>query len=374
MKKVLLGLLILAVAAGGAFAQGWTFNGMANGGIGIFISDADNVDPTMGSVSDSQLINAYLQGKYVNEDGTAGLTFRIRQRDSLDVNQAFGWVSFMDGIIHLTGGKISDSRFAALDGIWGDDMGEGNGLLTVLAPVDGFLLGFGAYAGASDALPGEDLGAAKLTFGAAYSMPDMFKLAAGFNTQNGTDPNPSAAYLSFAYLGLEGMEIAVTGRFVDLNNFSDDGEIKAYLTFDYSAIENLSASFGVQFAMGQNDLAEDIALAVNAGVGYEVIDGVTPGLNLLFGMGGVYDSSLNYVPFDAGSFAPAYNGDAMFVRLNPYVNFAVQRASFELGANVHVELGEEAIGSTWYTDFDTLSQFGADGVKASVYALVKTSF
>ncbi|MCL2373624.1 MAG: hypothetical protein FWC65_00075, partial [Treponema sp.] len=233
MKKILVGLLVLAVAGGSAFAQGWTFNGLVSGGLGLFFFEDEDSD-TQGRVAPinndaaNTAFRTQLDARFANESRTAGLHLRLRAQGNMPGSAAFGfdedaladilddiaagnphdeldgllsannnlaawfdvaqgWLSFADNMFTIYGGRVDSGFFNSLDRMMIDDSGEGLGFLALVRPVEGLTLGFGGFANGAaglNAMTWDDTGAqARGTFSARFDADD-FRITAGLRNRS----------------------------------------------------------------------------------------------------------------------------------------------------------------------------------------------
>ena len=378
MKKILVALVVLALAGGGVFAQGWTFNGIVDAGIGIFIDD-DEDDAVLDSIS-SEGANVsnrtWLNIAHVNEGNTAGMSFRLRADNfywhtpgfgvndvDLGLQWAFGWVSFMDSMVRVEGGLVENGLFNSLDRMTaGQDAGEGVGLLTIVQPIPNLHLGFGAFGyGALDA---DDQAGPQFSFLASYLEPDVFRAVAGFRLAG--YGRWSQAYLSLALLGLQDMHLAFTAQFNRIaDDFGDYGNIRAFASFAHTGlVENMGLHAGLGFGNRLSDAVDHVSLWIKAGIDYAVSETIVPRFFLHYVMNGAasFDNS-----FHNNSMRDGFMGlseDQSFLRLHPAVQFRVAPTTFvELGCIFHVNMGD--VG-TWRS--------GGDGMDIAAYALLRVAF
>jgi len=272
MKKVLIGLLVLAVAGGSAFAQGWTFSGLTSGGLGLFVledgergADASPTSTTQFQTNDDPFlrvssleampgIRTQLVANFANEDRTAGLSFQIRHdhnatgpaaRDAF-FNFGFGWLSFMDNMVTVYGGLVDHGYFNSLDRISASDMGEGLGLSFVIRPMENLMFNLAAYANAGQNMLMADregtpfnLNQAKGVVAVSYTEPDLFRVTAGF--RNTSEVNTGWGN----WWGGSGLLYGTGATALDLNNLTrphDRGSGRtsaAYLSFAYLALDDI---------------------------------------------------------------------------------------------------------------------------------------
>jgi len=413
MKKVLISLLVLAVAGGGAFAQGWTFNGMMAGGIGLFFFDDDDEDARVAPINDdpAAAFRTQLDAHFTNADANAGLSFRIRgngnqlsrgagANDAMDAwfDWAFGWLSFADNMVTVYGGHIFQSTFNAFDRMFGFRHMEGLGLLTVVRPMDGLALGFGGFSsGAGNlTLDGNNDEQARFMFSARYDDPsgDFSVVASVRNTNDhvgvaGTgpgwapDPIPgsrtqvSQAYLSFAWHALEDIHLAATARFMGLEEFADYGDMRFYVTFGHTGlVENMDLRLGASFGMTMRDEMADESdpsphVWIWASVAYELTDRLVPRLDVHYVLGGAWNNWQRTHHWAARDGATFHEDDS-FIQIRPAVQFRATPSAFlEIGCIFNIDLGDN---TTWGR-MRAGDDFGNDtGMNIGIYALMRVSF
>ena len=361
-----LALLFIATTAG---AQELKFDGYINSGLGVVVDNADGSDPYLKAFGVDGESNGYrfrLNGSYTNEAKNAGARLRLQSQRNLTISSsanlnvnvnkiydengdliddysgtgtasgnvtntygyfslayAYGWVSFLDNMITLTGGIVDDGTYATADWWFNDDLGEGLGMLLKVAPVDGLSLGIGAYtisqqSGGSnniltvggnlpnfrDVTP--KLAQAKYTFNAAYTMPDTFRFGVSYRPQNraawvgssassiintsyedyanGGNYESAQLITEFRFLGMKGLTAVVAGIFDKMNDFSDNGTITLSETFGYKASDELNLGLNAVQFLYQND--NNASLLFNPWVSYAVSKDIIPRLDLVYFMGG----------------------------------------------------------------------------------------
>jgi len=413
MKKVLIGLLVLAVAGGGVFAQEWRFNGEIRTGLGMFFLENDD-DPRLGIVTDDPGANrADLRARVNNADNTAGIDILFRAEHGHEAQvftpHAFGWLNFMDNMLTLQGGRIDDAAgFNSFDRMSGARMGEGTGLRLLARPMDGLVLNFGVYTAANtlDRWFGYEEGSrlqARAVFAVRYEEPGLFRAVVGARTANeaggpaggfhgwaaGLKPpatgeqtavrthansSASAAYFSFEYLGLndDGIHAAASAFFLNLEEFGDYGFMFFYGSFGHNAlVEGMDLTAGVGIGLAQYEELDDMYLWIWGSVSYQLSDSIVPRLDLHYVMGG--RSNRNMISMHHRNVAregATFDGDDSFIRIQPSVQFRVQANTFvELGAIFNIDLGDNP---TWGV---VSGQTSADtGTNVGVYALMRVSF
>jgi hypothetical protein len=351
MKKFLVLAVLILVSAAVVFAQELKFDGYLNSGVGVVADDNEDHDPyfkAFGVDSESNGYRFRLNGSYQNEAKNAGARFRLQGQRNISLSgylsmpYLYGWVGFLENKITLTGGLVDDGTWTSADWWWNDDTGEGLGLLLKGEPIKGLNLGFGAYVfsqqggGGNNALQytqittGTDpsTGAptyttanrlpnfgeitlkpedVKYTIGAAYTMPDVFRLSAIFRTNNkagwtGTRylDNDDYTYTGreesmllqaeLRVLAVKNLTAVVVGSFNRLEWFDKRGNIMFSETFSYK-LDDLNVGLNaVQFLYNRKDAADkkidaDPGLLFNPWVSY-TIDKIVPRLDLVYFMGG----------------------------------------------------------------------------------------
>ncbi|MDR0512160.1 MAG: hypothetical protein LBG93_03545 [Treponema sp.] len=390
MKKLLITLLALAVAGGSAFAQGWTFNGAVFGGVGMFFDEAPTdgdremrIAPMTGFQTNG--FRTQLDTRFVNADGTAGLTFRILSNNPVlgDVilDHGFGWLSFQNDAIRLYGGRLDNGFFNTQDRMTGQDLGEGMGLLTIVRPVDNFWLGVGAYSsGTGQEIPGGAADGPRATVGLRFDLPDVLRITAQWRNASSAGgaiggmgagalltgvagPETSQAYVSVGLLGIADVHAALTARMINIEDFADSGEMLFYVTLGHTGlVDGLDLRLGASFGMS---MVEDTShhLWLWFGLDYQVTANVVPRLNLHFVQGGVWalPQSTHHWAVRNGF---TFNEDHSFINVMPSVQVRVSPSAFmELGGFIHSDLGDAGTRGLLH-----------NGLNAGVFALMQVAF
>jgi len=342
MKKILIALLAFAIAGGGVFAQGWTFSGFVDGGIGVyFLEDGD--DPILAPLSTEwdQGFSTRLFAQFVNQDANAGLHFNFRANNmrmggvtgfptdapagtvdttglSLWFDWAYGWLTFADGMVRVQGGRVNNGFFNGLDRMWGANHGWGLGMFATVRAMENLYFGFGAFTagnvlgGAAGQAPvldpqgGPDGNHPQGVFYLSYLMPNLFRVTAGVSNvttyaltnrlsgpaMSGSPGLQSQAHLSFAFLGDPALHAALTARFRNFEEFADYGIMNIYATFGHTGLVDgldlrLGASVGMNMAdtpAGQDD--HDMHVWIWLGAYYALSDVLMPRFDAHFVMGG----------------------------------------------------------------------------------------
>jgi len=352
-------LLFVMFVTTGLYAQDLKFDGYLNSGLGIVTNDNEDIDPypyfkAFGVDSESNGFRFRLNGSFTNEAKNAGARFRLQGQRRLDqtgylsMPYLYGWVGFLQNKITLTGGLVDDGTWTSADWWWGDDTGEGLGLLFKTEPVKGLIFGVGAYtisqqgSGANNWLqvqvsedyPKWDASAnsgsggyvkdtrtvsrlpnfgeltlkpedVKYTFNLAYTMPDAFRFNVMFRTQNKAGWTATRNQADYGYggreesmflqaelrlLAVKNLTAIVVGTFDYLQSFEKKGNIMLSETLGYK-IDNLNFGLNaVQFLYNRTDASDNKidynpSLLFNPWVSY-TIDKIVPRLDLVYFMGG----------------------------------------------------------------------------------------
>jgi hypothetical protein len=387
MRKVFVVLLALAIA-GGLFAQGFSFTGYFDGGIGLFIPDAG--DPGLALVTrDADVgggMRAQINAAYTNEAKTAGINLRIRAQGAdfggggTALNgvfpYAYGWISPFGGKLTVKGGKVDDGTFATGDALVDDDLGERGGLLAMVKPVDAFTLGFGAYVTDSFNVTGmSGLDAAKYTAGAVINVPDILKVTLQYaNRGDGGAAEAERIWAAFNILATNkiGLKFVVVGKADQLQDFSDNGTIGIYETIGFTKVQNLSLNLNLWQILSQNS-ANEFSLRVWFWASYALAEGkIVPRFDVNFLTAGAVNTAVlhfnnRFAPGQNSSGSPGGRNDAgwtigkdtQIFNLRPSVGFYLDKNSwFELGYNLDLGLGKGT----------------GDFVNHAIYADLKVSF
>ena len=305
-EKALVILLVLAVA-GGLFAQGWTFGGLVNGGIGIMGFDGNDVYVgALAKATGHNGVRAQFDANYTNDTKTAGMNLRFRVSDTpagwgastLQLRYGYGWVSALEGLLRVEGGRIQSTQFDTLDPISdGETAYDSHGIITFIKPHDYFTIGLGAGAGgyadqSTAGFAANEVWRAVGLFGLNINVPDMVRVNAALkmvNDTDGRDERNFKAMLSMSLLAVKDFRLMVTGVMTFLDKFSDKGRMRFYEYFAYNGIENLSLNLGLAEAISQRDAEKDLYFRAWFWLSYALNDGaIVPRLDFNYVMGGTF--------------------------------------------------------------------------------------
>jgi hypothetical protein len=422
-KIFVMAVIMLSLITAGLWAQEFKFDGYLNSGLGIVTNDNEDTDPYWKAFGVDGESNGYrfrLNGSYTNETKNAGARFRLQSQRNLTIPvnstgtasagtppgdhthdvttsgtntygyfsmpYAYGWMSFFENMITLTGGIVDDSTWQTADWWFNEDGGEGLGLLLKAEPVKGLNLGVGVYtisqqSGGSNNiltvggnLPNfgaatPKLDQAKYTFNAAYTMPDTFRLGAVFRPKNRAAwVGSSAANIIAAdddnyansgnyecseligelrILAVKNLTAVVVGVFDYLDDFDKKGNIILSETFGYK-LDSLNLGLNaVQFLYNRTDANDDKVeynpgMLFNPWVSY-TIDKLVPRLDLVYFMGGRSKMSNGTNQWERRGFANAAKvkdaeDDYSVFSIRPSVKFNLDGRTFlEIGDMINLD-------------------------------------
>ncbi|MDR0497162.1 MAG: hypothetical protein LBH42_06090 [Treponema sp.] len=339
MKKLV--VVLFFALTGGLFAQQWNFSGLVNGGLGILMLE-DEDDSAFGLIARNQQgngIRAQLDAIGTNKDGNAGIVMRLRAvgggsntfRDDFQFRRAYGWVSFMDNLLRVQGGRMQGNDFDTLDPITdGDTLFDNYGVLTYINPTDSVKISVGAF---TPQRLGEGLNIDAVAGYAGFSvnLPDLLNLRAQLSSQKDDVKALASARIS----AVKGIPIELTARLTDLSNFSDTGTISFFEHVGYNAIDNLSFNLAAAQSISQ---AEDTDIYFRAWLWLTYAMGdIIPRLDFNYVTGGKFRHDMGLgvnSPFKDGYEANpfTYDKNNAFFTVSPSIQF---RAA----ANTFVDLG-----------------------------------
>jgi hypothetical protein len=434
MKKRLCIAACLAVA-GGLAAQGFSFSGYLDSGVGVFFPDRDpakrvsgysgRMDPFLRLVSSDSGFdgwNARLGGSYANEGGTAGARVMVQARgeaeDALRLEYFYGWLEAFGGRARLLGGKVDDDTFAAGSPAFSGDAGESFGLLAVARPFAFLEIGLGVYAPLTTATVTEltapsgggtvastettttrgvaagPLDNGKYTAGLALTLPGLFKATATYRNANGTGDTSETPFLkgrsadnseneedsqaafgvAFDALKTEGLFFTLAGA---VNNLQDRGRAVArvFESVSYTGIRgwsiNLALSQAGSYETRPGGKDSDISFRAWLWASRELPGG-----------GAVFRADLNYLYGGyidniyrlhyTDRYMPNFDAEASLFTLRPAIAFRVnEHTGFELGYCFIRYIGSE---SRMWNPITTAANASGVGTTRIAYAGMRVSF
>ncbi|MCL2765425.1 MAG: hypothetical protein FWD40_09140 [Treponema sp.] len=383
MKKLIVILLVMAMAAGAVFAQNLSLGGYFNSGIGVIITDGDE-DPMIGAfgVDSEQLGYRFrLNGSYQNEERTSGFRFRIqsqnevarRQNAYLSIPFAYGFMNYLDNKLSLSAGIVDDSAWQTADWWINDDVGEGLGTLIKLnSLIDGLNLGFGAYlvsqegGGRNNQFSRTlnsghfiDASDAKYVISGSYAMKDTFYLGGSFRTANdaGDDTinnNNAGRQETSQFIGdlrilaVKNLTAVVAISMDRLDDFDKTGLMTFSETFGYKVNDEINIGLNaVQFINNRDNT--DMSMLFNVWGSY-ALDSIVPRLDITYLLGGDLHSNFHF----RRGYVPTYNSKETVLSLRPSVRINLDsRTHFEIGNVTHLlnDDGKDSMLNLFYLDF-----------------------
>jgi hypothetical protein len=325
MKKVLIVLLILAVA-GGLFAQEVSFSGIVETGLQIKKDDGKAGKAGLWNDNDGVGSRARIQGTYDADTYGAkvGIGTDFDPSATVSVYNAYAWYNFLNNVINAKAGLIDD-------GVWTtggpEDWGlaTGAGVRVEVTPIEGLNVGL-FLTNSGDISPfvgsgGGDIAGDFLketAFGASYTS-DLFDVSLTFKLDSEADdetvdndgdnvadwvvhedrkpgnaakPNYAGltspidtdiaheAILGFAFKGLPALTAKAEVRASALGAFSDVGTIWANEDVAYRVLEPLNVGAVITEYYYVNTDAAKLFLQVKPYVEYQVNEPISVGLEV----------------------------------------------------------------------------------------------
>jgi hypothetical protein len=326
MKKVLVVLLILAVA-GGVFAQDITWSGTVETGVHIQKHEGQD-DATIWAYNDDNIngLRAKLQAAIAGDNwgfkiGVKSETWIVDDPGSSELDRVliyngFGWFDFLDKMINVKGGLIDDAVWTTR-GDQDFNLSSNVGVRVEVTPIEGLNVGL--------LLTWPDGGAAidqngtveqffkETVLGFSYTS-DLFYVTGAFKLDSdgdgGTDKDAEAIF-GFGYTGIPALTANIEAHLSHLGGYSDDG--KAYIdeTIAYQVMEPLTVGAVLTEELSNTGgKSDDMKLTIKPYLTYLLSDTMSVGLNL-----------------------PAYLQDGFVgFDINPWFKYALgDNASFKIG-------------------------------------------
>ena len=386
MKKALIVLLLLAFVAGGLFAQ-FSFSGHIDSGLAIgigdtFVDGSGDSQPKIGVIGKANGINgggrAQLQASYTNEAKNAGMVLRLRYispNTDVLVHAAYGWLKFFDGLLTVNGGKLNAGAvvFSTFDPLTdGASLYDStNGLMAFVKPVDMFTIGFGATMpngnrfNRDNAAGSTPFAKTQGTVVLGVAVPDIMNINAqfAFSQQANTAAIPDnrngniRAFLSFDVTAIKSLKLQLTMQMFGLQDFKAAGSMVFSEFFAFNGIKNLGLNLGFQEGITGAD-GDDLFFKAWFWATYALAGGkVVPRLDFLFASGstGAPGQSL-YLPGWYGM-ATTPSKDRMSLGLLPSVQFKVGGNNIEVGYGLNAYLGDGWDGADHYIYINLMTSF-----------------
>jgi hypothetical protein len=346
MKKVLVVLLILAVA-GGVFAQDLTWSGTVETGVHINKTDgADDVVVWADNDDGVQGIRAKLQAAITGDSW--GFKVGIKNETTnwaaagvpglVELYNGYGWLDLLNKMINVKAGIIDDGVWTTKgDEDWG--IATGSGVRIEVAPIEGLSVGAFLTWPKGDTVNAISKAATLEQFfnetaiGFSYTA-DVFYVSGGLKLDS--DGDPMGTYFDFADSTIGDGDDAGTPTGTD-----DDINMKILIGFGYTGIEALTAKIeGNIWNLGEGDYR---VMWFNETIAYKVMEPLTVGAVLtekLFGYSDIpmYLKVKPYVEYSlndtmsVGLNIPVVLWDGLeSLAVNPWFKYAVGNASFKVG-------------------------------------------
>jgi len=345
MKRALIVLLLLAVVAGGLFAD-LTWSGSAGSGLEVAILDGG--DPTFHVFHhDYAPWRIQIEGKYANDAGTAGAAIGVRNVDgTISAQTGNAWVKFADKLVELRIGFGGPGGFGTPGA-----MDQSNGA----ADVKGLNAVFGSFGGFSAGLgiaPAEaKFDQTRFTLGAKYDVA-LIAVVANFSYDlagnEGDGKADAAAGLNFKGLGDIGLsKLAVdlyAPNLTDLSWIGIGPSIGFTTTSNVTEAGKLSANLKSQIRLPMGDNEADFNFSVGADASLPV-GPVTAKLAVGFenkaaALKKKDSGAIDYRAWDA--LQKDFGGaDPMFT-VQPAISFSLGGGSMEAGYSLQSLLGDSS--------------------------------
>ena len=373
MKKALFVLLLLALVAGGLFAQ-FSFSGHVNSGLTLSILDAED-DAQLGVTGKA---DGAPGGRYqvhmtaTNEAKTAGMVLRLRAagtaQTAFQPRLAYGWLKFFDGLLTVNAGRFGGGNASF------DPMSDGTnywdnqtGIYAQVKPIDMLSVGFAATLPNGTGFTGMKFTKAQGTVVLGVSVPDIMGINAQFAFNQAADKaavlpvqkwdagtgtwiwddskakapvtNLGAdirAFVSFDVTAVKNVPIQFTVEMNGLQDFSNAGEMIFSEYFAFNGIENLGLNLGFQEAI-TGASGDDMYFKAWFWATY-ALGNIVPRLDFAFAMGGggMTDNLYNNSWFKDRS----YDKDEINMMIMPSVQFKIGGNFLELGYGLEKGLGK----------------------------------
>ena len=376
MKKALIVLLLLAFVAGGLFAQ-FSFAGHVDAGLALSVLEGVD-DAQLGVIGKAGGINGgrvQLQTSYTNEAKNAGMVLRLRfvgmgntptdpaAAANIQVRAGFGWLKFFNGALTVYGGRLgaSGALFSTFDPLSdGANLYDNTtGLLAVVKPVDMFSIGFAATLPRATGFTGVNFIKGQGTVVLGVAVPDIMNINAHFAfSQQAANLNGNIrAFLSFDVTAIKNFKIQLTMQMFGLQDFKAAGSMIFSEYFAFNGIKNLSLNLGFQEGVTGAD-GDDLFFKTWLWAAYALADGkIVPRLDFMFAIGsngntgdGLYLNGWYGMP-------TAPSKDAKSLGLIPSVQFRIGGSNLEIGYALNAFLGDAWDGANHHIFINLLTSF-----------------
>jgi hypothetical protein len=354
MKRALIVLLLLAVAAGGLFAQ-VTYSGLVNSGFQVVIPNEGDTTFHWYSNDPGATFRFQFRAAYQNEDGTAGAAGSIRSNaGSWAFDGSNAWIKLLDKQLHMSVGSGSSvGGFGSL-GAFGDANTAADGRLSLAftPALDGttFSVGLGINPGTSN--PTNTF--AKATYGAGlkFGLPGLLTAVVNGNYVPDTEVANANVGVQVAALNAASGASGLTNLAVDLRapNVTDLSWIGIGPVIGFRVVGvgagNLGATLSSRVFIPMGESTEDLDYWVGLDLGVPFTSAVDFNLNV----GYEANATIGGPNADTGILGAANregtgraiggSGDAGLI-VRPQLTFKLGAAAITTGWSVQALLADE---------------------------------
>jgi len=362
MKKALVVFLLLALVGGGLFAQeGLTFSGLVDVGVGMIKLDGVD-DATVGLINHDQGwadgTFAHFTATYNHPDGKSGFQVRLQTLASpgnwasgFQFRRAHAWISGLDGMIKLVGGRIAPNEVAGVDYVNGANFFNSYGLITYLYPLPDMLtigVGLRTPQALDEGKIFDDVG---IWAGLLVNL-DMLDASAQLRTQK----DDTRAAFSVAVKGLP-VDVDAAFEAYRIDDFSNVGIMDIY---GHVGFELVGLGLDVSGRFSKSNEYDDPFYIAGLEANYP-IGNIVPSLFLAYAQGGAYE----YAGLQTWNsyWGETYNKDQTFVSVTPAIQLRVASNKYvKLGAVINKDLG------------DVAATGGKDGMNLGAFANLRVTW
>jgi hypothetical protein len=225
MKRALIVLLLLAVVAGGLFAQ-ISWSGFFNSGFQVVIPNEGDTTFHWYSNDPGATYRLRVRAAYENEAGTVGASGALQSTaGGFGVDGGNAWIKLLDKQLHLNVGNGGIGGFGSMGGFdAGNTAADGRLSLAFTPALDGttFSVGLGINPAGSNAT--NTFAKATYGFGLKFGLPGLLTAVANANYVPDTEVANAAAGIQIAALNAASGQSGLTNLAVDFiaNNVTND--------------------------------------------------------------------------------------------------------------------------------------------------------
>jgi len=376
MKKYFAVFVMMVLLSGAVFAQGLSFGGYFNSGLGVIsVGDNDPVVRAFGVDSESNGYRFRLNGTYQNEARTAGFRLRLQSQRNVDptgtannvgsisIPFAYGFMNFFENKLSLNAGIVDDSAWQTADWWLNDDVGEGLGVLIKLNNlIDGLNLGFAGYT-VSQASGGANnhlarsigytplLSDVKYVISGSYAMKDAFYIGGSFRTENTSGNQQSSQFMGdLRILAVSDLTAIAAVSLDNLQDFDNTGNIVLSQTFAFKVSEEINIGLNAAQFFYNRPVDIDPGFLFNLWGSYAMGD-IIPRIDIVYFMKGQSNTSQQY--HRRGYAATGNNSDISVFSIRPSIRINLDsRTHLEIGDVIHFNdnAGTNTMTNVFYID------------------------